>query len=177
MPTPTVVATKKTKSSAKKLTSKTKKLPRRLRRKRVRDLVLFCMDFRFRKGFTAALRKTWKIKRYGRLYLAGGAGNFSALKKRHRVKTILEDMQLAIEKQGVRRIFLVSHEKCGAYANARGQKHVFCRGQLRLEKRFHTQELRESRRVVQKHFPQVKVFAGFTWIDPKTHQPVIKTVA
>jgi len=65
-------------------------------------------------------------------------------------RSLLRDLRISIEKHGVRTIYLINHENCGAYAD------------LTFESRedelaYHLKDLEHAARTVQKAFPQVRI--------------------
>lgn len=135
----------------------------------VENVVVACIDFRFRHALHEAIKEAFGIDHYDEIKLAGGAKNCSlpgveapasakatADKRREVVR---DDVALALEKHRAQRIILLNHENCGKYA---AEGYTF--GNFPDEKAFHCKELMAAGAWAKKHFPKAEVRLGFVYV-------------
>ena len=121
-------------------------------------VVITCLSFRFRSLTEAAVLRTFGIKDYDLISLAGGAKNISSPGFASRRRAVMSDIALAVEKHRVGRIILLNHQTCSKYAAA---GHVFGVSERERERQFHYGELREAGRRTKKKFPDAEVLLGY----------------
>lgn len=125
----------------------------------VENVVVACIDFRFRHALHEAIREAFGIDHYDEIKLAGGAKNCSLPGVEARREVVRDDVALALEKHKAQRIILLNHENCGKYA---AEGHTF--GNFPDEKAFHYKELMAAGVWAKKHFPKAEVRLGFVYV-------------
>lgn len=140
----------------------------RLSKHHVENLVISCIDFRFKDDIGNAIKETFNISDYDEIKLAGASGNLAGLGTEERLKTVLADLSLAVSAHQVKNIYLLTHQNCGAYSKA---GHSFPIELSPEEVDFHKNELESAKKIVIEKFPSVLVHTGFVEVesDDKLH--------
>lgn len=125
----------------------------------VENVVVACIDFRFRHALHDAIENAFGIRHYDEIKLAGGAKNCSLPGVESRRDVVRDDVALALEKHRAQRIILLNHENCGKYA---AEGHAFAN--FSDERQFHYKELIAAGRWAKKHFPNAEVRLGFVYV-------------
>ncbi len=126
----------------------------------VENVVVACIDFRFRHALHDAIKEAFGIDHYDEIKLAGGAKNCSLPGVEARREVVRDDVALALEKHKAQRIILLNHENCGKYA---AEGHAF--EHFPDEKAFHHNELLVAGDWAKKHFPKAEVRMGFVYVE------------
>lgn len=119
-------------------------------------LVLCCVDYRYIQAIQAFITARFGIRRYN---VKTDAGATKMLLTGHRAVRawILQNLELAYERQGVRRVFLFHHQDCLLY----GGSQAFTG--LRQEALTHARHLLKATRLLQSRFKGLSVRAFYAY--------------
>ena len=129
-----------------------------------RACLVYCIDFRFHAALEAFLHDQ-KLDRDGTdiVQVAGAAKSLAHLGEGVGGSFLLEQIQISQRLHGVRQIYLVNHEDCGAY----GLEDVV---DSEEELATHRKDLRAARAVLEEHFPAAEILTYFMHLDGKPEQ-------
>lgn len=117
------------------------------------NLVLTCMDFRFRNIHDDFIKS---LGDSDRVSLAGAS---KAIVDKDTQAAILKQLVLSNQLHGATNIYIVDHEDCGAY----GGKKAFQSDQEELN--VHQDNLTKAKELILKELPQVKVIGKFAQLS------------
>ncbi len=119
-------------------------------------LVLCCVDYRYIQAIQAFVTSRFGIKHYNMKTDAGGT---KVLLMGHRAVRawILQNLQLAYERQGVRRVFVFHHQDCLLYGGSQAFP------SLRQEAVTHARHLVKVTRLLQSRFKGMRVRAFYAY--------------
>ncbi|MBI2093467.1 MAG: hypothetical protein HYT88_01915 [Candidatus Omnitrophica bacterium] len=119
-------------------------------------LILCCVDYRYIQAIQAFVTSRFGIRRYN---VKTDAGATKMLLIGHRAVRawILQNLQLAYERQGVRRVFLFHHQDCLLYGGSQAFK------SLQQEALTHTRHLVKATRLLRSQFQGLRVRAFYAY--------------
>ena len=123
------------------------------------NLVLMCVDFRFRKGISDLLPYAG-FREFDLLNLPGAS---QAVIKDDTRPFVLQTLRLVVDLHKVKRVIIVDHEDCAAC----GGSAAFADSSE--EEAFHTNSLREAAGILRKELPEIDVttfYAGWWQMKP-----------
>lgn len=126
---------------------------------RCENLVLTCMDYRFRKQIGDLLTLAG-YPEFDHVALPGGT---KALLNDEGRKTFFAALDVGLRLHDTRRVIIVDHIDCGAY----GGSTAFAGSDA--EEEFHRQRLAEAREVINGAYPEVEVvpaYIDWDWLKP-----------
>ncbi len=144
---------------------------KRLAKHQVKNLVVSCIDFRFRGDMHQALQDAFGIDDFDEIKLAGGGGNLATLGRGERCKMVLDDIGLALKAHGVENVYLINHQNCGAYALSGS---AFPKEITDEEREYHRDELASAAAMVKELYPNVNVVTSWAHVHPETDEIILK---
>jgi hypothetical protein len=105
--------------------------------------VITCIDFRFQDYINDWASKNIPPKSHDRVAFAGGVKNLD---------TILEQIGISKKLHDIKKLYLINHEDCGAYA-------------LEGTPKRHAQDLKKAANQVKAQFPDVEVRTFYLHLD------------
>lgn len=112
-----------------------------------RNLVVICMDFRFRKELVELLEKAG----FPEFDLVSLPGASKAIIDEAARKAVFGAIDIAVEKHHCQRVIIVDHVDCGAY----GGSSRFSSEEE--EKDFHRERLAEAKKIAEERYPKLEV--------------------
>ncbi len=111
-------------------------------------IVITCIDFRFQEDINNWLGNNFQPKTYDRGAFAGAAKSLD---------TILAQIEVAQRLHHIKKAVIINHEDCGAYGENGHVDH-----QIR--------DLHHARKMINKHFPGLKVETYYLHLDGSFEQ-------
>ena len=126
-----------------------------------RACLVYCIDFRFHRALEAFLHDQGLDKDGTDIVqLAGAAKSLAHMGEGAGGEFLLEQIQISQRLHGVRQIYLVNHEDCGAYGL---EDEVDSEEELTT----HRKDLRTARTVLEEHFPGAEILTYFMHLNGK----------
>ena len=131
-----------------------------------RACIVYCMDFRLHEPLNNFLEDQ-KLDGDGAdvVRVAGAIKSLSRPQNARDREFLLEQLNVAYELHGVRQLYLINHEDCGAY----GLEDVVDSPE---ELALHAEDLRVARALLKDRFPDTEVLTYFMRLDGKAEHLV-----
>lgn len=113
-------------------------------------LLIGCMDFRFHQYLIRTLELLLSLDEISYDF-RGVVGGSKAVVDQLGRRQIFKSINLAMKKHGVGVVVLADHIDCGAYGGS--SLHL----SEEAEEKFHLEQLRRAKKILQKRFPELKV--------------------
>lgn len=120
--------------------------------------VLSCIDFRFRKQTMKFVNEYLGLIAYDILKFPGSA---KVINERIDNEVVFEIVSLPFKLHHAKKIVIINHEDCGAY----GGSGKFSNKEA--EQKFHEEELRKAKGIINDKFPGKEVVLVYTRLDDK----------
>jgi len=138
-----------------------------LKTHRCEYLLLRCMDFRLEPALEAWLRPY--LGRADVISIAGSCKLLAETPDSWPALFIWDNLRLAYEQHGVRKVILTQHQDCGAYGGAGAF------GSVEAEKLKLLGDLRQVKEILGRRFPDVQV-SGY-WLEPAGAEWELETIS
>ena len=124
-----------------------------------RACLVFCMDFRLHNQLRDFLASE-NLDRDGVdiVRVAGASRCLARPGDPSEREFMLRQLRIAAVRHGIREIYLINHEDCGAY----GPDNITDSDE---ELMVHSRDLRAARAMLNEEFPEIDVIADFMWLD------------
>ena len=113
----------------------------------VNDLVLSCIDFRFRPNIASWIEEHLD----GKADLVALAGASKSLFDESSQKIVLNQIRIAKELHGISTVHIMDHIDCGAYGGSKDFN------QKDDEIAMHNEKLKEAAQIIRDHFPDLRI--------------------
>ena len=132
-------------------------------------LVLSCIDYRFIDDVIFSLEEDQKLsQRYDLTALAGSSLAYNQKEYKHWRKTILDQINLAIELHHIKKLIIFDHMDCGAYQ----MFYPDLKANSEEERVLHFKNITKFINKMKKIFPQL-IYSGYLIHTDKTIEPIV----
>lgn len=125
-------------------------------------LVLTCIDFRFVNFEQKFLQEKGLNNQYDWLALAGASLALSSFPSQAETQTFWEQLDLSYRLHHIKKVIVLDHQDCGAYASKIDQK---LSQDIPREKQVHWQYLHQATESIHNHYPQLEVEPYFMQLN------------